>query len=95
MIASMLGEGEAEIGDGIVSGYSYPVVSIHEVTHEGENERLIRLRNPWGSRDREGKWSKTWEGWTPELRSELGLDREIDDEEADGMFFIPYEDYYT
>lgn len=68
VMASSLGEGEVENEDGIVSGHSYSVVSIHEFKYHGAYERLLRLRNPWGSGSWKGLWSDTCTNWTPELR---------------------------
>ena len=52
IIASSLGDGEEENGDGIISGFAFPVVSIRESEHEGEVVQLLKLRNPWGT----GQW---------------------------------------
>lgn len=50
--------------------------------------RLLKLRNPWGSKEWTGDWSDSSELWTPELREKYGCK-----DEDDGVFFIPLEDY--
>ena len=72
IMGSSLGAGEIENDDGIVSGHSYSIVGIHEFKYQGSYERLLKLRNPWGSGGWKGKWSKTCPNWTPELCQQLG-----------------------
>ena len=33
-----------------------------------ETERLVKLRNPWGTGEWNGRWSDKWALWTNELR---------------------------
>eukprot|EP00118_Oscarella_pearsei_P021924 m.249668 g.249668 ORF g.249668 m.249668 type:complete len:660 (+) comp40307_c0_seq10:668-2647(+) len=52
---------------GLVPQYAYSVLDIKQVLQE----RLIRLRNPWGSHSWRGDWSDKSPLWTKSLRSEL------------------------
>ena len=52
MIAASHGQGENRNAEGIISGHAYSLISIHEVTHQGRQIKLVKLRNPWAS----GEW---------------------------------------
>lgn len=88
MMAASHGQGEAENDEGIIAGHAYSIISVAQFEHEGQNVRLLRLRNPWGASEWEGDWSDASELWTPELRKKLGAVQG-----DDGAFFIPLEDY--
>lgn len=51
--------------------------------------RLVRIRNPWGSREWKGKWSACSEQWTEKIRKQIG--EEIC-KQGNGTFFMSYED---
>lgn len=72
----------------MISGHAYSLISIHEFEHEGEDHKLLKLRNPWGQKEWTGAWSDNSSLWTDDLREELGSSVE-----DDGIFFIPYKDY--
>lgn len=57
---------------GLISEHAYSVIQTHIIKKDGENVRLLKLRNPWGHKEWLGKWSDTSEHWTEELRKELG-----------------------
>lgn len=73
---------------GIVLGHAYTLLSCHEVDAHGQQWKLLKVRNPWGSKEWEGEWSDGHEYWTPELDEELGHT-----DANDGIFFIPFENY--
>lgn len=73
---------------GIVLGHAYTLLSVHEVDAYDRVWKLLKVRNPWGSKEWEGEWSDGHEYWTPELDEQLGHT-----DENDGTFFIPYENY--
>ena len=52
---------------GIVSGHAYAILDVREVQRNGK-ERILKLRNPWGSKEWEGDWSDKSSKWTPELK---------------------------
>lgn len=75
---------------GLVSDHSYAVISAHVVEGKSGEERILKLRNPWGHKEWCGRWSEESDDWTPELMEELG--HTLDD---DGVFFISEVDYMS
>ena len=73
---------------GLSPGHAYTIYGIEEFNHNGENVRLIKLRNPWGSGEYNGDWSDSSSLWTPELRKKYNSI-----EKNDGIFFISLEDF--
>ena len=53
---------------GLRSNHAYSVL---EVVQDGD-DRLIRLRNPWGSGSWNGRFSDNWSGWTAAKKDRLG-----------------------
>jgi calpain-15 len=51
--------------------------------------RLVRIRNPWGTKEWKGDWSADSERWTKALRQRLGSDTFA---KGDGTFFMSYDD---
>ncbi|KAK5942090.1 hypothetical protein PMZ80_006043 [Knufia obscura] len=68
---------------GIVSQHAYAILD----TFEGHGQRLVKMRNPWGSSEWTGPWSdgsKEWNSeWFERLNHKFG---------DDGIFWISYED---
>lgn len=68
---------------GIVSQHAYAILD----TYEGHGQRLVKIRNPWGSSEWNGAWSdgsKEWNAeWFERLNHKFG---------DDGIFWISYED---
>ena len=68
---------------GILEGHAYSLMEAVEV----KGQKLCKLRNPWGRKEWEGKWSDGSKEWTAEwmqlLNHEFG---------NDGVFWISYED---
>ena len=58
MIASSLAQ-QREIAseNGLIQGHSFEVLAIYEFDIEGEQVRLMKLRNPWGFNEWYGEWS--------------------------------------
>lgn len=83
---------ESEKGTkGLQALHEYSVTGAAQVSVNGRNERLIRLRNPWGSGEWKGAWSdssKKWASVSEEKRQELGLVIK-----EDGEFWISEEDF--
>ena len=88
MISSSSGENEHVDENGVVAGHAYSMLEIIQFTHNGEDVRLLRLRNPWGSGEWEGDWSDNSSKWTPALREKYNVIVE-----DDGTFCIPFEAY--
>ena len=68
---------------GIFSLHAYSIMAAVEM----KGERLVKVRNPWGSGEWKGPWSDGSEEWTPEWME--ALNHRFGD---DGVFWISYED---
>lgn len=68
---------------GIVSQHAYAILD----TYEGHGQRLVKMRNPWGSTEWNGPWSDGSKEWTHDWIERLG--HRFGD---DGIFWISYED---
>ena len=79
---------------GIVCNHGYSVLHTARVTIDGKEERLLRLRNPWGQGEFNGKWSDddeaTWKA-NPSVATALGFGGASND----GAFWMNLEDYLT
>lgn len=76
---------------GLQALHEYSVTGATKVSVDGNEVRLIRLRNPWGSGEWKGAWSdksKQWEEVSEEKRNELGLVAK-----EDGEFWISEADF--
>lgn len=76
---------------GLHAFHEYSVTGTAEIPVNGKNERLIRVRNPWGSGEWKGAWSdksKEWKEVSEEKRKELGVVVR-----TDGEFWISEEDF--
>ncbi|PIK48449.1 putative calpain-9 isoform X1 [Apostichopus japonicus] len=86
---------EAVTNSGLVVGHAYTMTDVKKVnvsTQSGKQKvRLIRLRNPWGQKEWNGRWSdksNEWKYINQKERDELGL--VLSD---DGEFWMQYEDF--
>ena len=43
------------------------LMSVHELWDNGQELRLVKMRNPWGHKEWEGDWCDSSELWTEEL----------------------------
>jgi hypothetical protein len=86
---------------GLLTNHAYSVISIFELK---TGEKLLKIRNPWGSFEWNGAWSDNSKKWTPEIRQEVGylntrnqknddLSDNADFLIEDGFFFMEYSDY--
>ncbi|XP_068457274.1 calpain-2 catalytic subunit-like [Clinocottus analis] len=74
---------------GIVDAHAYSVTAVTEVNYYGSKVKLVRLMNPWGRTEWNGKWSDKSSLWTrvsPE-------DREKCSDRNDGEFWMELEDF--
>lgn len=81
-------EGESKVSkSGIVQGHAYAILDLLSLQ---DGERLIKLRNPHGSRGIEwkGDWSDNSLKWTEEVKKTVNL--EIAE---DGIFFMSFDDF--
>jgi len=72
----------------IATYHAYSLLNAYEFEHNGQNVRLLQMKNPWGTGEYTGPWSDNWEGWTPELKKKLNHESK-----DDGIFFIPFDEY--
>lgn len=73
---------------GLIGFHSYGILDVREVMTDEGNERLIKLRNPWGDFEWTGDWSDQSANWTDELKHELNF-QEVDD----GIFWMSFVDF--
>ncbi|CAI5643282.1 unnamed protein product [Oreochromis niloticus] len=62
---------DALANTGLVDGHAYSVTGITEVELNGSKVRLLRVMNPWGKQEWNGKWSDKsdlWDKVSPEVR---------------------------
>ena len=70
---------------GIFSNHAYSLLNVYSglMTKNGE-VTLLRVRNPWGRKEWQGRWSFHYNMWTKELRQKVGYI----ENPKDGSFFI-------
>ena len=71
---------------GLVPGHAYTLLSA-KMTRYGD--KLVLIRNPWGSFEWGGDWSDNSPKWTKEAISDVGAHLV----EGDGTFWMGYEDF--
>ncbi|KAB5589397.1 hypothetical protein CTheo_7164 [Ceratobasidium theobromae] len=75
--------------NGLMQAHAYSVVKAVEVN----GKRFVRLRNPWGEKEWNGRWSDGSREWTPEW---MALLPEIGHRFGnDGEFIMEYSDFLT
>lgn len=76
---------------GLISGHAFTLISAEQAELKGNKVRLLRIRNPWGFREWNGKWSDNSKEWDDEAKKAF---RSYENKN-DGTFFISIEDYKT
>uniref|UniRef100_H3CHJ6 calpain-2 n=1 Tax=Tetraodon nigroviridis TaxID=99883 RepID=H3CHJ6_TETNG len=56
-------DSEAVTGQKLVKGHAYSLTGAVEVTYLGRQEKLVRMRNPWGQVEWTGAWSDGSSEW--------------------------------
>ena len=77
-------EASNRTGTGLVSGHSYSVISMVEVL----GNRILNIRNPWGSFEWAGDWSTSSPLWTDEIKAIVNPVLDAND----GSFWMSYAD---
>ena len=73
---------------GLMEGHAYTLIDIFtEETTKGE-ERVVKLRNPYGEIEYSERWSDFDDVWTDELKKKYNLKQN----ENDGIFHMPFEE---
>lgn len=75
---------------GLVALHAYTLVGAVIVKYDGVEERLVKIRNPWGNTEWNGKWSDKSEVWTNDLKKQADVK-----DENDGIFHMSLDDYQT
>ncbi|KAM8742349.1 calpain-1 catalytic subunit-like [Acanthopagrus schlegelii] len=95
---SMICCGTAQKGDklvntvahtGLVDAHAYSVTAVTKVNYYGSEVKLVRVMNPWGRTEWNGKWSDKsdmWQKVSPE-------DQEKCSDRDDGEFWMELEDF--
>jgi hypothetical protein len=76
----------ADFVNGIKTGHAYSVLKAVEI----QNQRFVKVRNPWGQSEWTGRWSDGSSDWTAEWMTLL--EHKFGD---DGAFWMSYEDFLT
>ena len=85
---------------GICGSHAYSLLAVYQVDRqygrytrrrygEAHSHKLVKLRNPWGSGEWQGKWSDNDPDWTYELKQLVGFTGK----KEDGIFFMAWEDF--
>ncbi|XP_053577607.1 calpain-1 catalytic subunit [Bombina bombina] len=83
-------ESEMRTPEGLVKGHAYSVIAAWEVEQNGRRVQLLRLRNPWGKVEWNGRWSDLspiWSTLDPALQTKLQVRGE------DGEFWMQMDDF--
>lgn len=91
------GCGEPIASDGITNGHAYSFIDAVEIFKDGQTQRVVQLRNPWGgmqgvNTEWTGPMSDSWPGWRqyPELKAALEIDP---NGPQDGLFWMPFDHF--
>ncbi|XP_067651433.1 calpain-A-like [Haliotis asinina] len=78
--------------NGLVSGHAYTITGIRKIGHQMGEEKLVRIRNPWGdATEWKGSWSDNdvnWEWVDDDTKDSLGLESR-----DDGEFWMSFKDF--
>lgn len=74
---------------GLLRNHAYSILSIWDlVMRDGDQIRLLKIRNPWGNLEWNGDWSDNSALWTDEFKKKVGYS-----DGDDGCFFIDFLDF--
>lgn len=84
-------ESEAKTSTGLVKGHAYSITGLEEVNFRGQKVKLIRVRNPWGQVEWNGRWSDNSREWDYIDKAEKS--RILQNSTDDGEFWMEFEDF--
>ena len=85
------GSHDSSTDAGVACSHAYTLISAHTVQDPSGNDiRLFKMRNPWGSELYGGPWSDNWSGWTDEYHDQLPETHVFAN---DGVFYIDLDSY--
>ena len=76
---------------GLCPGHAYTIINVYKVNTCFGEERLVKLKNPWGNTEFNGEWSDYSDRWTPEIKAQCEYPEEENDD--DGIFYMSFEDF--
>ncbi|XP_037546072.1 calpain-1 catalytic subunit-like [Nematolebias whitei] len=74
----------------LVKGHAYSVTGLRQVEYRGRQERLIRIRNPWGQVEWTGAWSDSSSEWNQVDSAEKD---ELLCKMDDGEFWMSFQEF--
>ncbi|XP_073342014.1 calpain-1 catalytic subunit-like isoform X2 [Pagrus major] len=74
----------------LVKGHAYSVTGLRQVEYRGRQERLIRIRNPWGQVEWTGAWSDNSSEWSSIDSAEKD---ELLCKMEDGEFWMSFQEF--
>ena len=74
---------------GLCIGHAYTLMNIYKINTKSGEERLVKLRNPWGNNEFNGAWGHYSKKWTPEIKKQCDYEGENDE----GIFYMSYNDF--
>ncbi|XP_024123024.1 calpain-1 catalytic subunit [Oryzias melastigma] len=74
----------------LVKGHAYSVTNLRQVEFRGRQERLIRIRNPWGEVEWSGAWSDSSMEWNHVDSEEKD---ELLNKMEDGEFWMSFQEF--
>uniref|UniRef100_A0A672ZZ08 Calpain-2 catalytic subunit n=1 Tax=Sphaeramia orbicularis TaxID=375764 RepID=A0A672ZZ08_9TELE len=83
-------DSEAVTSQKLVKGHAYSVTAVAQVEYRGAQEKLIRIRNPWG----QVEWTGAWSDSSSEWRYISDVDRaHLSPCSEDGEFWMSFSDF--
>nr|DBA27337.1 TPA: hypothetical protein GDO54_011497 [Pyxicephalus adspersus] len=82
--------GNMELQNGLVQGHAYTVTDGLQIEYNNKIEDIVRVWNPWGQGEWNGRWSDRspqWDRVQPEIRRRLNVQRN------DGEFWMSCPDF--
>ncbi|XP_075042991.1 calpain-2 catalytic subunit-like isoform X2 [Mixophyes fleayi] len=83
-------ESEMRTTEGLVKGHAYSIIGVAEVEYNGRRIPLLRLRNPWGKVEWNGRWSDDSPMWSLLDKS---LSEKLQVRGEDGEFWMQMDDF--
>jgi hypothetical protein len=75
--------------DGIITNHAYTITNVIEIEDKELVYTLVKIRNPWGGTEWNGKFSDDSDAWTPSLREKLNVQKK-----NDGIFYMDSKDFF-
>ena len=72
---------------GLMPAHAYTLINIYELETTKGLEKVVKLRNPYGDYEYNGRWGDYSKVWTEELKKKCDFKQK-----EDGIFHMPYED---